>query len=1855
MSPTVVRPLLLLAALLATLAGPSVAQAATPAPTALPTLSGTTRAGQTLTTTDGTWSGGGTMSYTRRWQRCDNAGANCTLIPGASAKTYVLQDADAGGTVRSLITAQNVDGTGPATASAPSDPIAPRQIPVNSPGDVMTVTGTPRDLQTLTIVPGTWTGTAPIAYTYRWYRCSGGGSCTVISGKTVAQYVVQSADVGFTIRGEVTATNPDGSAVASADTATVTGAAPANTTPPPLSGTAREGQTLTSNANGTWTGTPNVSFTRAWDRCDTAGAACVTIPGQTATTYRLTGADVGSTIRARVTGTNGVGSSSAQSAASAVVAPLAPPSSSGAPLITGQVVDGQTLTVGTGTWSGVTPMTYAYQWRRCDGLGTCTPITGATKQTYALTSGDVGYTIDAIVTATNADGSDSEPAPPTVQVAPAPPVATAAPVVTGSAKEGVLLTSSTGTWKGTPDITYAYQWQSCVSGTCANIAGATGASYRLTGDEVGENVRVLVTATNGGGSVAQPSATTAAVTAAPPTNVDLPSVAGPLMRDGQIVNANRGTWAGTATIVYNHQWMRCTAAGASCVAISGEVGPTYRLRSADVGSTVRLRVFAANGQGTVTADSPATPVIAFAPPSADAGTPTVTGSPIDGTTLTAGGTWSGTPPIALTYLWERCDALSSVCTTIPGATAATYTLTSADIGALVRVTVGASNAGGGDQATSTAVGPIVHAAPQRTGTPTLSGPAKEAADLTVSTTTFSGSPTMTYTATWERCDTAGNGCAPIPGATGLTRTLEAADRGHTVRAIVTAHNPSGDATATSELSAVVAASAPTNRVVPAITPGTGLKDGVLLTVSDGGWIGSGPMTYTYAWQRCDTTGTSCVTITGAVGKDYRLTSTDVGYAVRATVTATNMAGHTAQTSLVTSVVGTNPPVNTTPPSITGTARDGYELRAAAGDWDGVVPFTTTYQWLRCDASGDDCGEIPGATAVTYTLTPDDVGLTVRAQVLQSSAGGATAAVSAPSAIVLASPPVNLVRPSVDGKPGVGRVVTARVGSWVGTPDLIYTYQWHRCDADGSNCAPIPGATTSSYLLLAADNDRAVKVRVTATNAMSSDTAESDTTAQISDDPPLMIVAPEITAAGLVADGQVLNVTDGVWNGAQPITYTYAWKRCDATGTGCVPIAGATGSSYTLGAADVGRRIVAHVQAENAVAGGVADTAPSPVVLPEPPSMLTKPIVSTVVGMRDGAVLSGTTGTWKGATPIAYTYAWLRCDANGDDCQEIPDERAATYTLRSEDVGRRIVFRVSAKNGAAEVPATSDPTPVIAPALPVATVRPEVVVLDGKPGVGGRVKATTGTWTGTAPMSLDLQWQRCPATSLSVCDDIVGQTSAEYVLTNADVGRRVRVIVKATNAAGVVNADSAPTAMVPAVAPESLTPPVVTVDGGGVAREGAKLSASNGTWGGTGPIVFGLQWERCEDAGGAVCKAITGAVSSPYTLAAADVGKWIRAVVTGTNDGGKAVRASLTTAQVAAVAPVNVDKPTATMKATVKKGTTVASTVGKWTGTEKLVYTQRWQRCDGAGASCVDIPGADKATYVLTDDDLASETTLKGAIRVVVTAENAAGRAEAASAVAVAVAGTPTPAKPGTNTSTGTKTGGTSTGTKTGASGTKTGTGTSTKTSTTGKKTTTSGTKKTSGATSAAAKKKAAAEAAAKKKKAAAAARARRQRAKSVATLRSARLTADGKLVLTLQCAKKSKAVCGVRGSYKGGAVRGGLSIAKIARGKSAKKTIKLTAKQLKALKGKKKLTVTLRLAAPATPTRPKVLKRTLKIPTALRKGTAAEKKPATATTPTTPGTTTPTTGTTTTPSTGTTTSATKTGTSTTPAAKTAGS
>src|SRR4029077_10630712 len=130
-------------------------------------------------------------------------------------------------------------------------------------------------------------------------------------GQTAATYTLVTADVGSTVAVAVTATNTAGSAgpVNSTVTAVVQPApvAPANSTPPSISGSAVEGQVLTASA-GIWSGQPAPTFAYQWLRCHGSGNACSPIGGQTASTYTLVTADVGSTIAVAVTATNTAGS-----------------------------------------------------------------------------------------------------------------------------------------------------------------------------------------------------------------------------------------------------------------------------------------------------------------------------------------------------------------------------------------------------------------------------------------------------------------------------------------------------------------------------------------------------------------------------------------------------------------------------------------------------------------------------------------------------------------------------------------------------------------------------------------------------------------------------------------------------------------------------------------------------------------------------------------------------------------------------------------------------------------------------------------------------------------------------------------------------------------------------------------------------------------------------------------------------------------------------------------------------------------------------------------------------------------------------------------------------------------------------------------------------------------------------------------------------------------------------------------------------------------------------------------------------------------------------------------------------------
>jgi hypothetical protein len=165
-----------------------------------------------------------------------------------------------------------------------------------------TISGTLVAGHTLTCNKGSWSGSLPQTYAYRWLRNGVG-----ITGATNATYLVKSADAGKQLRCRVTASNGGGSAMA-LSAAKLIKTPPKNTVAPKITGTPRVGKTLSCSL-GTWTGSSPITYTRQWRR---NGAA---ISGATGANYVAKAADAGKFLTCRVTASNVAGTASKTSAA----------------------------------------------------------------------------------------------------------------------------------------------------------------------------------------------------------------------------------------------------------------------------------------------------------------------------------------------------------------------------------------------------------------------------------------------------------------------------------------------------------------------------------------------------------------------------------------------------------------------------------------------------------------------------------------------------------------------------------------------------------------------------------------------------------------------------------------------------------------------------------------------------------------------------------------------------------------------------------------------------------------------------------------------------------------------------------------------------------------------------------------------------------------------------------------------------------------------------------------------------------------------------------------------------------------------------------------------------------------------------------------------------------------------------------------------------------------------------------------------------------------------------------------------------------------------------------------------------
>lgn len=163
-----------------------------------------------------------------------------------------------------------------------------------------------------------------------------------------------------------------------------------------------------------------------------------------------------------------------------------------------------------------------------------------------------------------------------------------------------------------------------------------------------------------------------------------------------------------------------------------------------------------------------------------------------------------------------------------------------------------------------------------------------------------------------------------------------------------------------------------------------------------------------------------------------------------------------------------PPVNQTPPAVSGFAQVGQTLSASRGTWL-PEPTTYSYAWLR------DGVQIPGAYAATYRLVGADRLHRIAVRVLASTEVAGEPATSAETDPVGYGRFAMLTRPSIAGVRRWERTLTVHPGSWAPTP-TSYRYQWLREDR------PITGATKATYKLTLADFGKHLQVRVSARRA-----------------------------------------------------------------------------------------------------------------------------------------------------------------------------------------------------------------------------------------------------------------------------------------------------------------------------------------------------------------------------------------------------------------------------------------------------------------------------------------------------------------------------------------------------------------------------------------------------------------------------------------------------------------------------------------------------------------------------------------------------------------------------------------------------
>ncbi len=282
--------------------------------------------------------------------------------------------------------------------------------------------------------------------------------------------------------------------------------------------------------------------------------------------------------------------------------------------------------------------------------------------------------------------------------------------------------------------------------------------------------------------------------------------------------------------------------------------------------------------------------------------------------------------------------------------------------------------------------------------------------------------------------------------------------------------------------------------------------------------------------------------------------------------------------------------------------------------------------------------------------------------------------------------------------------------------------------------------------------------------------------------------------GSFQQGRTLAVSLGAWTNG-PTGFSYLWQRCDPGPRNCLSVSQA--GRYTLRSADVGKQVRVGIVARNA--RGTSQrvfSQPVSVVAFGAPVNTGAPAIQGTAPPQVGSVLSAQPGTWSGEVDMTR-YQWLSCGPKGGNCAPIGGATGRQYRPRQADVGRTLRVLVTVINEApgaqGSARALSAQTRVVVRPGPVNTAKPTI---SGTAAQGQTLTGANGGWTSPngSTITFGYQWQRCNAQGRG-CANIAGANQQTYVVQQADVGRRLVLVVRATNNQGSTSAASDPAAIV----------------------------------------------------------------------------------------------------------------------------------------------------------------------------------------------------------------------------------------------------------------------------------------------------------------------------------------------------------------------------------------------------------------------------------------------------------------------------